>query len=90
MRQDSYQRKLDKKVNNTIRDGEGGIGNARGAVKANRALSKAIIESALDEQNDEEQSLSDECIICSGLSKSATCSSKCFDEAVALGLLNKE
>lgn len=89
MRHDSFLRRLDKKANNTIRDGEGGLGNARGVVKANRALSKAIIENALDEIAQDEEEKLDECIMCGRACVKAVCSEKCKANGVEAGLIRE-
>ncbi len=86
-RQDSFLRRLDKKANNTIRDGEGGLGNARGITKANRALSKAIVENALEELDQEEAEQLTPCIMCGNECVSITCSPECGEEAMKIDLI---
>jgi hypothetical protein len=92
MNESSIRRKLDKKTNNTIRDGEG-VGNARSVIKSNRVLSKAIVEAGLVGEDDhtaaEEATYDDICIICEGSSLGATCSIECYMEAVDLGFVEE-
>jgi hypothetical protein len=48
MKENTYKRRLDKKLNNSQRDSDGESGDARRLNKANREYGKALIDVALE------------------------------------------
>lgn len=90
MREENARRKLDKKLDNRVRDINGSTGNPKGFHKTMRAYGKALIDSSLSEMAEDEVEAMEPCIMCGRECVSLCCSAACGREAVDLGLIKAE
>jgi hypothetical protein len=87
MREENARRRLDKRLDTRVRDGEGGTGNAKGFHKAVRRYGKALVDSALEDIAQDEAEAMEPCIMCGEPCVSLCCSNACHKEAVGIGII---